>query len=91
VDAGGSKLVVESVRVWWSNDDAFLFGYADLEEKSGVWSKLAAFPLAPNTIYFVDVQYKTKALLAPDRFSVSSLPVIPAGLVPHIRSKDTCL
>jgi len=91
VDPGGSKLDVESVKVWWSTDDMFIFGWTDLDKSNGVYSKLAAVPVAPNLVTFVDVQYKTKALIAPERFSVSSPPVIPPGLVPHIRSMGNCL
>jgi len=92
VDAGGGKLEVEEVKVWWSNDDAFLFFSADLKEQgNNVYSELTLFPHQANSIYYVDVQYKTKALIFAERFSISSPPVIPGGLIPHIRSMATCL
>ncbi|MBI5528361.1 MAG: acetylxylan esterase [Deltaproteobacteria bacterium] len=91
VDSGGPDLEVEEVRAWASNDDSFVYASAVLDESGGVYQKLVPFTMQANTIYFVDVQYKTKSLLLPERFSISSAPVIPAGLVPHIRSMDNCL
>lgn len=92
VDGGGSQLEVEEVKVWWSNDDAFLFGSVTLKEQGGgVYGDLALFPTQANTVLYVDVQYKTKEWLAPLRFSLSSEPQIPAGFVPHIRNVSSCL
>jgi cephalosporin-C deacetylase-like acetyl esterase len=92
VDSGGPDLLVEEVKIWASNDDSFIYGGVVLDPAgNGVYSKLVAFPLQPNTISFVDAQYKTKALINPERFSLSSEPVIPAGLVPHIRDIGNCL
>ena len=92
VDTSPPKLEVEEVRVWWSGDDSFIYGSVTLDPAGGgVWSKLTGIPIAPNTITFVDVQYKTQALLFPERFTLSSLPAVPAGLVPHIRGIDSCL
>ncbi len=91
VDAAMGAYPIESVKVWWSNDDAFLWGSVELQEQApGLWAELALFPLATNTITFVDVVYSTGGLL-PEKFSLSSRPEIPAGLVPHIRAMDTCL
>lgn len=91
VDEGGSELDVEEVRAWASNDDSFVYASATLDKSGSVYQKLVPFTMQANTIYFVDVQYKTKSLLFPERFSTSSPPVIPSGLVPHIRSMDNCL
>lgn len=92
VDGGGSKLDVENVKVWFSNDDSFLYGSVELKSQgNGLYAETALFPVQGNTITYVDVQYKTKDLLFPERFSISSVPVIPAGLVPHIRNVETCL
>jgi cephalosporin-C deacetylase-like acetyl esterase len=95
VDGGGSALQVEEVRFWWSTDDAFLWGSNELDKGTGVfagvWWALLPVPPAPNLVTYVDVQYKTKALLAPDRFSISSVPALPAGFVPHLRAQDSCL
>jgi hypothetical protein len=92
VDAGGPKLDIEEVRVWWSNDDAFLFANMKLKPQAGtLYSEITLFPVQGNSVYFVDVQYKTKALFFPERFSISSLPVVPAGLIPHIRDITSCL
>jgi len=92
VDPGGSKLEVEHVKVWWSNDHAFLFFSHELKPQGGgLYSDLTLFPLEPQSVYFVDVQYKTKNWLTPERFSISSPPTLPDGFVPHIRDVDTCL
>lgn len=91
VDGGGAKLEVESVTLWWSNDDAFLFGGVTLDPQGGgTWGALALFPLAPNTVAYADVQYRTKGLL-PERFTISSRPTLPSGFIPHIRNIETCL
>ena len=90
VDVSASKLKVADVRVWWSNDDAFLWGDLELEAQGGgVWNKLALFPTAPNTVLYVDVLYETKDLI-PRQFSVSSAPILPAGWVPNIHAIDGC-
>jgi hypothetical protein len=92
VDSGGPHLEVEEVKVWWSNDDAFLFGSVPLEAQGGgVYGEVAFFPTEANSVLYVDVQYKTKELFFPLRFSLSSAPQIPAGFVPHIRDVSSCL
>lgn len=92
VDGGGSQLEVEEVKYWWSNDDSFAFGSVALPGTGGgTYQSVVAAPLAANTVYFVDVLYRTRELVLPQRFSVSSVPVLPAGHVPHIRAIDTCL
>jgi dienelactone hydrolase len=90
VDPAGYE--VESVRFWWSGDDCFVFAGVDLDAiGGGAYGKVAPATLPPNAVWFVDVQYRTKALLFPERFALSSPPSIPAGLVPHIRKMGTCL
>jgi cephalosporin-C deacetylase-like acetyl esterase len=92
VDPGGPHLQVDSVHVWWSNDDAFLFGSVPLVEQApGIYGELALFPLQPYTVLYVDVQYKTKDWVLPQRFSLTSEPHLPAGFIPHIRDVETCL
>jgi hypothetical protein len=92
VDGGGSKLEVEEVRVWGSNDDAFLFISERLDSQgSGIYGKIVPFQMQANSVVFVDVQYKTKALVRPGRFSISSSPSIPADFVPRIRSVTDCM
>ena len=92
VDPGGSKLDVEHVKVWWSNDDAFLFGSVELSEQGGgIYGEMALFPTVAKTVAFVDVQYKVKGWLNNERFSISSAPILPEGFVPHIRHWETCL
>ncbi len=92
VDPGGPHLDVEEVKVWWSNDDAFLFGSVTLPKQGdGLYGEVAFFPTEANSVLYVDVQYKTKEIFAPLRFSLSSVPKIPAGLVPHIRDVNSCL
>ncbi len=91
VDESGSSLVVERVKIWWSNDQAFLWGSLELDDQGGgVWTKAALFPTTPDTLLFVDVVYRTSGLF-PERVSISSRPAIPAGFVPHIRDQATCL
>ena len=92
VDPGGAELDVESVHIWWSNDNALLFGSVELTYQDGdIYGALVAFPLQENSVYFVDVQYTTGEILFPTRFSISSPPHIPEGLVPTIRVLGTCL
>ena len=90
-DPGGPDLQIEHVWIWWSNDDAFIFGNVELKKGSGgTFADIALFPLQANTIVYADVQYTTGGLF-PERFSLSSRPKIPAGLIPHIRGMDSCL
>lgn len=92
VDPGTNTYEVERVWYWFSNDDASTFLSVDLEDQgSGLWGALVPAPLQGNTVYFVDVQYKTKSFFAPERFAVSSRPHVPEGLIPHIRQWGTCL
>lgn len=92
VDGGGSKLSVERVHFWYSVDDSLIYQSVELSDQgSGLWGETVMLPLPAGTVSFVDVQYKTNALVNPHRFSLSSEPVIPAGHVPAIRSSDNCL
>ena len=92
VDDGGPHLEVEEVTIWWSNDDSWLDGHVALDgDGGGVRQQALGFPVLPNTVWYVDVQYRTRDLLRPDRFSISSPPEVPEGLVPHIRGQDDCL
>ena len=92
VDGGGNKLAVEEVKVWVSNDQAFFFGGMELKNQGGtLYGELVPVPIDANSVYFVDVQYKTGNVLFPERFSVSSPPVVPPGQIPHIRNIETCM
>ncbi|RJO71893.1 MAG: hypothetical protein C4523_03520 [Myxococcales bacterium] len=92
VDSGGGKLNVESVKFWWSNDDAFYFGSVDLTESGGgLWGKEVLATLQANTVYFVEVTYKTQDWFFPERFILTSAPVVPASPAPHIRDIVNCL
>ncbi|MCA9537703.1 MAG: acetylxylan esterase [Myxococcales bacterium] len=87
----GAGLEVESVRYWWSNDSAWLFGAVDLDDQGGgLYGGLVPAPDG-NTVYYIDVQYRTRQLLTPRSFSLSSVPVIPPGFVPRIRANENCL
>lgn len=88
VDEGG--YIVEDVRTWVSIDDAYTFWAVPMKESLGLWvtELLPEFP--KNAVWFVDVIYRTKDLIAPDRFSISSVPVLPDGFIPHIRKAPEC-
>lgn len=89
IDGGGSELTAEWARIWWSNDNALVFGDVQLDCKGATCTKTALYPTTASTVWYVDVQYKTSGLF-PERFSVSSEPHIPAGHVPKIRSITSC-
>ncbi len=92
VDPGTDAYDVERVWYWFSNDDAYTFLSVELEDQgSGLWGALVPAPLQDSTVYYVDVQYKTKSFFAPERFAVSSRPRVPEGLIPHIRLWGVCL
>lgn len=85
VDEGGTGYVVEHVWFWASNDNAHLFFSTEMDELGGgFYTKLVPATLQGNTVCYVDVQYRTKNLLFPERFSLSSRPHVPDGLVPDI-------
>lgn len=92
VDPGTEAYEVEQVLYWFSNDDAYTFLSVELKDQGGgLFGGLVPAPLQPNTVYYVDVQYKTKSFFAPERFAISSRPHVPDGLIPHIRQWGTCL
>jgi cephalosporin-C deacetylase-like acetyl esterase len=83
---------IEEVVFWISNDDSYSYVSTTLEKSgTGLYTKIIPNVLQTNSIYFADVLYKTKKLLFPDKFSISSLPVIPEGLIPHIRGYGSCM
>lgn len=87
----GSKLDPESAHVWWSGDNGFNYISQELtKQNNGLYDALVPMALPANSVYFVDVVYKTSGLF-PQRFSLSSPPVMPDGFVPAIRAMDTCL
>ncbi len=90
VDGGGDRLEVESVKLWASTD-SLVFVSADLEPTAGLWG--ATIPLAidpATTVFYVEVVYRTQALIGRERFALASRPSIPAGHVPAIRSITSC-
>jgi len=93
VDRASPTLDVEEVTFWASNDDAYTFWpfKLDFYANTGVFGAIVPAPLQPNTVWFLDAQYKTKDLLWPKRFTISSRPSVPPGFVPHIRAMDSCL
>lgn len=91
VDESVGSLDVEQVKVWWSGDRAFAFGSVDLRRTApGVWGAATAFGVSDDSVMYVDVQYRSRALLDPLRFSLSSRPMLAASLVPTIRRQDSC-
>lgn len=83
---------IEDVRLWWSSDGAFLFAPVNLPAAgSGRYQALVPLPLSSASAYYVDVQYRTRSLLFPARFALSSEPFVAPGLVPRIRAINTCL
>ena len=83
---------IDEVRLWWSSDGAYLFSSQTLSGgSSGRYEKLVPLPLASASVYYVDVQYRTRSLLFPQRFAISSDPFVQSGLVPRIRAINTCL
>ena len=93
VDRSSQTLDVEEVTFWASNDDAYTFWPFKLSfySDTGVYGAIVPAALQPNTVWFLDAQYKTKDLLWPKRFTISSRPSLPPGFVPHIRAIDSCL
>ncbi|MEW6202792.1 MAG: acetylxylan esterase [bacterium] len=100
VDSGGPNLAVDEVKFWVSNDNSLGFiadtliykGSGVYEGKESVFGQpgFVFIPTGPNSVYFIDVQYKTLNPLLPQKFSVSSVPVMPAGHIPTIRNINTC-
>ncbi|MCG3173865.1 MAG: hypothetical protein GMKNLPBB_02072 [Myxococcota bacterium] len=93
VDPGGTEFSVEEVHFWVSADDALVWSSQKLDKgQGGVYSKIIALQLPANAIWYVDVQYKETGLsLNPERFSISSPAVYPAGFVAKTRNINTCL
>lgn len=91
VDDGAPGLRMDEVRVWLSVDDALTFVGTKLDPAGGgLFTKLVPGSLPANAVYYVDVVYRTSGLI-PERFALSSPPVLPAGAVPRIRSIANCL
>jgi cephalosporin-C deacetylase-like acetyl esterase len=91
--AAGHNVEVDRVTFWWSNDNGFFFFHEDLESPGkGEYEYIGIpFSLESNSIYFVDVVYKTKPL-GLEKFTISSPPHIGAapGAI-SIRGVDTCM
>ncbi|MCB9534046.1 MAG: acetylxylan esterase [Myxococcales bacterium] len=92
IDPGGSALRVASAKLWASVDSALTFLSADLDVGSGGdHAQVLAVPYSDAAIWFVDVEYTTRALIGPERFSLSTPVHIPAGHVPAVRDITSCL
>jgi len=93
VDGGGSNLDVESVRFWASNDGAMNFFSQELNYNDSLhmWDATVPMVIGADVLYYLEVVYKTDALVLPDRFLLSSIPRIPAGFVPIIHPMDDCV
>lgn len=91
-DTGNSRYSVQKVTLWMSNDRMLLFAGLDLEHgEGGLYYKVVPLPLVGDSVYYVDVEYKRSGTLLDERFSVSSLPLVPSGLVPQVRGMTDCL
>lgn len=91
-DPGGANLRIDAVRIWASVDGALTFWGADLSVGAdGRGAQVLAVPYNPAALWFVDVEYRTRAVVAPERFSLSTAPSIPPGHVPAPRGITTCL
>ncbi|MBN2498254.1 MAG: acetylxylan esterase [Deltaproteobacteria bacterium] len=90
VDESPAALEVEEVTFWWSDNDAYFFWDQTLEPGSGYWQAYVPMTLQANSIFFLDVQYRSRDLLFPKRFTISSPPSLPADLVPRIRAIGSC-
>ncbi|MBI5537267.1 MAG: hypothetical protein HY898_31385 [Deltaproteobacteria bacterium] len=91
VDPGGSTLKVGLVGFWFSIDDGYTWQGVALDSAGGgVFAKQVPITLPSNAVTYVDVEYSTKALLNPGKFSLSSRPEMPAGVVLHIRDQSSC-
>ncbi|MDF1561494.1 MAG: hypothetical protein P1V51_00540 [Deltaproteobacteria bacterium] len=85
VDTTCAGLQAEAAEVWWSGDGGLTFLRVGLDDQGGgAFAKLAAFPTDAGTVAFVDVTYRTDDFFSPERFSVSTRPVLPAGFVPRV-------
>lgn len=87
----GSGLDLHEVRLWWSSDRSYHYDNLLMTKKSATrYEKETTVTPDAATIYFVDAQYQTREQPTPHAFSLSSEPVIPAALVPHIRVSGVC-
>jgi len=92
VDEAAGDLEVDDVRLWWSGDDALVWGSNALDRQGpGAWGAIVPITLAPTLVAYVDVTYTTGEIVGAQRYSLSSLPALPEGHVPRIRAIDTCL
>jgi len=91
VDETVSALPVEEVRFWWSGDRALTFASVALARRSAnVYAAVVPVSVGPDAVVYVDAQFRTRALVSPGRFSLSSPPVFASTLVPQIRRIMTC-
>ncbi len=93
VDGGGSRLDVKEVRLWASTDAKLWFSLELVSKGNGLYATKANefVPQDPATLaWYVDAAYKTKDLVLPETFSISTRPSLPAGFVPDIRGITSC-
>jgi dienelactone hydrolase len=79
-------LKIESVHLWWTLDKAKTWLNAELKPVAGLpgsYSATLPGPPPADLVWYVDTVFRTKDLL-PERFSLSTEPVLPAGWVPSI-------
>lgn len=93
IDGGGSNLDVEYARFWLSNDGAMNFFSQELKynDTLKLWDATVPVAAGPNDIWYVEVIYTNGAILFPERFLLTSVPHLPAGLVPVIHPMDDCM
>ncbi len=93
VDGGGSKMDVESVRFWLSNDLAMNFFSQEMKfnDTLKMWDATIPVAAGPNDIWYVEVVYTDGALVFPDKFLLTSVPRLPGGLVPAIHPINSCV
>ncbi|MCC6620020.1 MAG: acetylxylan esterase [Deltaproteobacteria bacterium] len=92
VDEDAGDLEVEEVRLWWSGDDALVWGSNALERQgAGAWGAIVPLTLTAGLLAYVDVTYTTGEIVGAHHFSLSSVPALPEGHVPRIRAINTCL
>lgn len=92
VDESVGALPVEDVRFWWSGDRALTFLGVELPRRSaGVYATVVPVTVGVDSVVFVDVQYRTRAPLGTERFSLSSPPVFADALIPQVRRIGACV
>lgn len=90
VDPGGTALEVDRVDLWASTDALVWATQALTPQGGGLYGAAVPLPIGDDVLSFVDVTYRRRGPLGQPLFSISSVPHIPAGHVPNIRSITNC-